>query len=199
MQLDQSERGFSFQKEGPLDMRMDPDLKLSAKEIVNRFSEKELGSIFRDLGEDTRWRAYAKAIVEARKKKTIETTKELSDIILSAFRGKRRKIHPATLVFQALRIVVNRELESVEEGIRKAITFLSQKGRIGVLTFHSLEDRIVKTVFKEAASPERDMQGMKVAEPILKLLTKKPIAPSQKEIKSNSRSRSAKLRFGEKR
>lgn len=198
MQFDQSHRGFSFQKEGPLDMRMDSSAAISAKEVVNKLSENELGTILRDFGEEPRWRSYAKAICEARRKKPITTTKELADVILTAFKGSRKKIHPATLVFQALRIFVNKELASVEEGMKKAIDFLGPKGRMGVISFHSLEDRIVKNIFKMAASPLRNLQGMKIREPMLKLLNKKPDIPSPQEVKHNPRARSAKLRFAEK-
>jgi 16S rRNA (cytosine1402-N4)-methyltransferase len=195
MQLDQSHRGFSFQKEGPLDMRMNPSVGVSAKEIVNKLSEKELGLIIRDLGEEPRWKIYAKAIVEARRRKRIETTKDLADIILAAFKGKYHKLHPATLVFQALRIYVNKELESVEEGLRKALELVAPHGKIGAISFHSLEDRIVKNVFKEAASPTKNERGQETRSSLFKLLTRKPVAPSPEEVKRNPRSRSAKLRF----
>lgn len=195
MQIDQPMRGFSFQKEGPLDMRMDPSSEPSAQEVVNQLSEKELGHIFQNLGEEPKWRLFAKAIVAARKKQKITNTKQLADIILEAVKGVRKKRHPATLCFQALRLYVNRELESVEEGIKKAISLLNPGGKIGVISFHSLEDRIVKNLFREASLPLRDSRGLKIQEPNLKVLTKKPCVPTREEIRRNPRSRSAKLRF----
>ncbi len=197
MQFDQGHKGFSFSKEGPLDMRMDPTSELTAKEVVNSWPETELATIFRDYGEEPRWRRAAKAIVDARRKKKIETTTELSHIIASALKTPLKgKWHPATLVFQALRMCVNRELDTIAEGISKAVHLLSQGGKIGVISFHSLEDRIVKNIFKQASAKPK--KGDKSAPlPFLKLLTKKPIAPTLKEIRLNPRSRSAKMRFAE--
>ena len=197
MQLDKGYKGFSFSKEGPLDMRMDPTASLTAKEIVNRWPEQELGNLFRDLGEEPRWRKAAKAIVEARRKKPIETTTQLAEVISSSLKSPLKgKWHPATLIFQALRICVNKELDAIAEGVAKAVQLLSKGGRIGVMSFHSLEDRIVKNIFREASSaPKKGTHGPL---PVLKLLTKKPIAPLIAEIKQNPRSRSAKLRFAEK-
>jgi 16S rRNA (cytosine1402-N4)-methyltransferase len=194
MQLDKGEKGFSFSKEGPLDMRMDPTSDLNAKEIVNTWSEEKLGDIFRELGEEPRWKRSAKAIVEARRKKLIETTKQLADVISEALKTPLKgKWHPATLIFQALRICVNHELESIAEGVSKAIKFLSKDGRIGVMSFHSLEDRIVKNIFKEASFvPKRSQEKA-----LLRLLTKKPFAPEENEVRENPRSRSAKLRFAQ--
>lgn len=187
MQLDQGEKGFSFMKEGPLDMRMDPTSSLTAWEIVNRWSEKELGELFRDLGEEPRWRKVAKVIVEARKKKKMETTTELAAIICSALGGSsKKKLHPATLIFQALRMCVNTELESAERGIKNALKFLAPGGRLGVLSFHRGEDRLVKNIFRDAAK----LSGVR-------LLTKKPRVPTLAEIRANARCRSAKLRFAE--
>ncbi|MBF5059797.1 hypothetical protein NEPTK9_001315 [Candidatus Neptunochlamydia vexilliferae] len=192
MQLDEGERGFSFMKEGPLDMRMDPSTGITAKEIVNRWSEKDLGKLFQEYGEERRWRQAARAIVEARRKKTIETTTELADILAKGIGRSKKKLHPATLVFQALRISVNRELESIEEGVSHALEMLAPGGRIGVLAFHRLEDRIVKNLFRTAAKPLK-----KHLEPMLKLLTKKPLVPSLHESRINRRARSAKLRAAE--
>jgi 16S rRNA (cytosine1402-N4)-methyltransferase len=196
MQLDKGYKGFSFSKEGPLDMRMDPTGDLTAKEIVNSFPEQELGNLFRDLGEEPRWKRAAKAIIEARRKKKIETTTQLASIISSALKTPLKgKWHPATLIFQALRMCVNKELDAIAEGISKAIHLLSKGGRIGVMSFHSLEDRIVKNIFREASSkPKKGTQG---TNPILQLLTKKPMAPAFKEVKENPRARSAKLRYAE--
>ncbi len=187
MQLDQGEKGFSFMKEGPLDMRMDPTSRLTAREIINRWTEKELGELFRDLGEEPRWRKVAKVIVEARKKMKIETTTQLAAIICSALGGSsKKKLHPATLIFQALRMCVNTELESAERGIKNALKFLAPGGRLGVLSFHRGEDRLVKNIFRDAAK----LSGVR-------LLTKKPRVPTLAEIRANARCRSAKLRFAE--
>lgn len=191
MQLDEGGRGFSFQKEGPLDMRMDQTLKTTAEEVVNRYNEKKLGEILRDYGEEPKWRLYAKAIVESRKKKKIASTKDLADIICNAVNGVRRRLHPATLVFQGLRLFVNKELESAEEGLKKAMEFMAPGGTMGVISFHSLEDRIVKNLFRDAAKPLDKMKG---AVAPFENLTKKPIVPTRSEILANPRSRSAKLR-----
>jgi 16S rRNA (cytosine1402-N4)-methyltransferase len=200
MQLDQGEKGFSFSKEGPLDMRMDPNEELTAGEIVNNWSEAELGKIFRDLGEEPRWRRAAKLIVEEREKKAIETTKQLADLIANNLgKGFKVKLHPATLIFQALRICVNRELESILKALPKALEVLSFGGRIGVMSFHRLEDRIVKTIFKEAATvPAQNKYKEYVHKPLLRLLDKKPKTASEDEVRHNPRARSAKLRFAEK-
>lgn len=198
MALDRDYKGFSFSREGPLDMRMDPTSELTAKEIVNRWPEQELANLFRDLGEEPRYKRAAKAIVEARRKKTIVTTTQLAEVIVAALKTSLRgKLHPATLVFQALRMCVNRELETIAEGVSKAIHFLSQGGRIGVMSFHSLEDRIVKNLFKEASTgPTKANRAAPLA--VLRLLTKKPLSPLFEEVKRNHRARSAKLRCAEK-
>ncbi|MGR3912639.1 MAG: 16S rRNA (cytosine(1402)-N(4))-methyltransferase RsmH [Candidatus Rhabdochlamydia sp.] len=195
MQLDQGEKGFSFMREGPLDMRMDPDGQLTAKEVVNSYSEKKLGEIFQTVGEEPHWRKAARAIISARKNKPIETTQELSCLMTEALAFKRGgKLHPATLVFQALRIVVNQELEAIEIGLKKALDFLTPQGRVGTIAFHSLEDRIVKNMFRSACFKPKSKAG----KGFLNLLTKKPWMPSFKEAKKNPRSRSAKMRFAEK-
>lgn len=182
MQLDERERGFSFMGDAPLDMRMDPEAKLTAEIVVNRYSEKELARIFHEYGEERRSRPVAKAIVEARKKRRIRTTGELVEIVKPV--ATKGRLHPATLVFQALRIVVNDELGQLERGIDAAIGKLCHGGRIAVISFHSLEDRIVKNKLRDAKDR-------------LKVLTKKPIGPTDAEIKANPRSRSSKLRAGE--
>lgn len=199
MQLDEEERGFSFLREGPLDMRMDPSTGVTAKEIVNTWSEKDLANLFREYGEERQWKRAARAIVEARRKKTIETTTELADILSNAIGRSKKKLHPATLVFQALRISVNRELESIEKGVQNAIHMLAPGGRMGVLSFHRLEDRIVKNLFRTASKPFKKMVEMKEThiDPMLKLLTKKPLVPTFQESKANRRARSAKLRVAE--
>jgi 16S rRNA (cytosine1402-N4)-methyltransferase len=197
MQLDKGYKGFSFSKEGPLDMRMDPTTDLTAKEIVNTWPERELGDLFRDLGEEPRWQRAAKAIVDARRKKSIQTTTQLAEVISSTLKSPLKgKWHPATLIFQALRMCVNKELDAIAEGISKAIQLLSRGGRIGVMSFHSLEDRIVKNIFKEASSQPK--KGANGPFPVLRLLTKKPIVPDYLKVKKYPRSRSAKLRFAEK-
>jgi len=185
MQLDQGERGFSFLREGPLDMRMDPSDQLSAETVVNRWNEKELGKIFRELGEEPRWKKVAKTIVIARRKKRIETTADLVAVLQPILGGRRRKkLHPATLVFQALRIYVNREIESLQKGMQVSGARLCPGGKLGVITFHRLEDRVVKQQLRE--------------NDILEVLTKKPIRPELVEIRENRRARSAKMRFAKK-
>lgn len=200
MQLDEKERGFSFQGDGPLDMRMDPTSDVTAEDIVNTWSEEKLAKAFKEYGEEPRWKKAARAIVSSRRKKRIKTTKDLTDVILSDVGGRRGRLHPATLIFQALRICVNEELKSVEEAVRKAITLLAPKGRIGVISFHSLEDRIVKHVFKAASAPlKRVRDSMEEGEyPMLNLLTKKPVVPTLAEKRRNRRARSAKFRVAEK-
>jgi 16S rRNA (cytosine1402-N4)-methyltransferase len=194
MQLDQGEKGFSFMKEGPLDMRMNPDGELTAADIVNGYSEEKLGAIFREMGEEPQWRRAARAIVYAREGKSIETTSELAQILKSALGFKKGgRLHPATLVFQALRIVVNRELEAIEKGLARALQFLAPAGRLGAISFHSLEDRIVKNMFRDACYKPKDKHG----HGFLKILTKKPWTASQEEVRKNPRARSAKMRFAE--
>jgi len=187
-QLSQSQRGFSFLREGPLDMRMDGDAFLCAYDLVNNLSEKELCKIFQKFGEERFSHRIAHLLVERRKKQPIFTTTQLRDLIVKAV-PKRfpYRVHPATRVFQALRIAVNRELDCLEEGLNKAIGFLSCGGRIGVISFHSLEDRIVKNIFKSYASQKK-----------LKIITPKPLRPKEEEIEENFSSRSAKLRVAEK-
>lgn len=190
MQLDRPEKGFSLYKEGPLDMRMDPASCPDAETVVNTLSEKELAQIFWEYGEERRSRAAAKAIVEARRKKRLRTTLDLTEAlkhVLTWGGRKGKKIHPMTLIFQALRIYVNNELKGLEQALPKAIALLASGGRMGVITFHSLEDRIVKHLFRHYA-----------AEKQIKILTKKPLIADEKEMRENPRSRSAKLRFIEK-
>lgn len=178
MQMDTADRGFSFQKEGPLDMRMDPSNPVDAAHIVQTYSEKDLADLFFLYGEERRSRAVAAAIVRARKKQPLTTTTQLVAVLESVLgRGKR---HPATKVFQALRIAVNEELQELEKGITAALSLLRKGGILAVITFHSLEDRIVKWRCKEASDVE--------------ILTKKPLSPSREEVGQNRRARSAKLR-----
>jgi 16S rRNA (cytosine1402-N4)-methyltransferase len=196
MQLDQELKGFSFLKEGPLDMRMNPLSELDAETIVNEWSERELGDIFWQYGEEPKWKTISNAIVQARRKCRICTTKQLSDLI-SSCRGRiNGRLHPATLVFQALRICVNKELDVLQNALDQALKLLASHGKIGVISFHSLEDRIVKNIFREASTPIRE--GKEKLQPLMKLLTKKPIVPTLAEIRKNARARSAKMRFAEK-
>lgn len=193
MQLDEAARGFSFLREGPLDMRMDSRQKLTAEKIVNEWPEEELAMIIREYGEEPRWKKAGKAIVMARRKEKIRSTTQLANILSQALRTRvRGKLHPATLVFQALRMAVNHELSSIDYGIRKAIQWLSPNGKIAVMSFHRLEDRIVKHIFRSYSNP-KDMKEF-----FLKVLTKKPIAPSLSEKRNNRRARSAKLRVAQK-
>ena len=198
MQFDEDTRGFSFQKDGPLDMRMDPSEDLTAEDVVNNMSERELGMLFKELGEEKLWRRGARAIVEERKRSCIKSTGHLSKLIEKTL-PFRKKTHPATKIFQALRMYVNKELESIEGTMKKAMNRLAPGGKIGVISFHSLEDRIVKNIFRSASSPVRNIQGKKVADGAMEMVTKKPIAPTFQEIRKNRRSRSAKMRFALKR
>ncbi|MBJ7449398.1 MAG: 16S rRNA (cytosine(1402)-N(4))-methyltransferase RsmH [Parachlamydiales bacterium] len=192
MQLDQKERGFSFSKEGPLDMRMNPDQLLTAKEIVNHWPEDKLGMVLREYGEEPFWRKAAKAICSVRYKKPFETTTELAAFLFPLL--KKGKLHPATLAFQGLRIAVNRELDVLKVLLPVAIERLRPGGRIAVISFHSLEDRIVKEAFKEACMVNKRQHIV----PTSKLLYKKPISASMSEMRKNPRARSAKLRVLEK-
>ncbi len=196
MQLDQEHKGFSFLREGPLDMRMNPLSELDAETIVNEWSERELGDIFWQYGEEPKWKVISNAIVHARRKCRICTTKQLSDLICSCRGRVKGKLHPATLVFQALRICVNKELDVLQNALDQALKLLASHGKIGVISFHSLEDRIVKNIFREASAPIRE--GKVKLQPLMKLLTKKPIVPTLAEIRKNARARSAKMRFAEK-
>jgi 16S rRNA (cytosine1402-N4)-methyltransferase len=186
-QFGDAERGFSFQQDGPLDMRMDPGAGPTAAERVNRLSERELADLFWTYGQERHSRRIAARIVRERKTRPIETTGQLARLILGAQprsrRGQWQRIHPATRVFQALRICVNDELESLETFCRKIAGRLSEGGRVAVISFHSLEDRIVKRSFRARA---RDG--------VFELVTRKPVTPGAEERRRNPRSRSAKLR-----
>ncbi len=191
-QLDSPERGFSFNKEGSLDMRMDRSKGITAKDLLKTLSEKEIGEIFWRYGEEKRSRSIAKAISQERQRHgCIKTTTQLSKIIertlyKSKKRPKRSRIHPATRTFQALRIAVNDELKSLEYFLNNAYEFLSSGSRIVVISFHSLDDRLAKHTFRKGQNTSA-----------LKILTKKPLRPTELEIKENIRSRSAKLRAAE--
>lgn len=184
--IENAERGFSFQKDGPLDMRMDKNSSLTAEVVVNSYPKEVLEKIFFEYGEEHNAKKIAKAICEYRKKQRITTTFELVRLVNGVIR-QRGKIHPATKVFQALRIEVNDELNSLKSFLETALNFLTEGGRILVISFHSLEDRLVKTFFKEAA-----LRGE------LKIVTKKPLTPTLDEVKRNPKSRSAKLRVAQK-
>ncbi|MBC7715150.1 MAG: 16S rRNA (cytosine(1402)-N(4))-methyltransferase RsmH [Rhizobacter sp.] len=188
--FDEATRGFSFRFDGPLDMRMnhESDEFMTAAEIVNTYDEKDLKRIFEEYGEEKNARKIAMKIVEERKVKPIETTKELENIVFHCYPKEHRygKTNPSTRVFQALRLEVNRELEVLSNTINQLIPLLKIGGRIAIISFHSLEDRIVKNVFRDASA----MTDFPVH-----VLTKKPILPSDEEISNNSRSRSAKLRI----
>lgn len=191
-QLDESGRGFSFRKDEPLLMtfKKEPaESDLTAFDIVNNWDEENLAQILSAYGEERAAKRIARGIVLARKEKTIATTFALVSVIERVVRpaGKRGKIHPATKTFQALRITVNDEIQALREGLEKALAFLAPNGRMAVISFHSLEDRLTKNFFREAAAAGK-----------VRLVTKKPIAPSESEVRGNPRSRSAKLRIVEK-
>jgi 16S rRNA (cytosine1402-N4)-methyltransferase len=203
-QLDSPERGFSFQQDGPLDMRMDTRQTLTAAELVNGAGAEELAKIFWEFGDERESRRFAKAIAHDREQRKFETTRQLAELIerLSPRRGK--KTHPATRIFQALRIAVNDEMGSLKRGLEAAVKILKPGGRLGVITFHSLEDRVVKDFGRTRARDYAFTGGMDVPElreprtPELKLITRKPVKPGEDELNGNPRSRSAQLRVLEK-
>ncbi len=183
LQLDDAERGFSFQREGPLDMRMDRSARGTAAEIVNRMRESELADLIHELGEDPFSRRIARAIVRAREQEPIETTTRLAEIVRRAVpRSRRPGFHPATRTFQALRIRTNRELDGLVEAIERAARCLRAGGRMVVIAFHSLEDRAAKQAFRTLATSG------------FSLLTRKPLRPGEAEVGRNPRARSARLR-----
>lgn len=185
LQLDSPERGFSFGKEAPLDMRMDPDLQVKALDLVNGLNKGELYELFNKLGEEKYYRAITDSIIVARGEKRLDSTKQLADLIVRVYRRRSKKgeIHPATRVFQALRIAVNDELNALKEGLPGILEILGGGGTVVVISFHSLEDRIVKNLFREWE--ERGLG---------EILTKKPVMATDLEVEINPRSRSAKLR-----
>ena len=198
MQLDEADRGFSFAKDAPLDMRMSQQGQ-SAADLVNSSSEAELAEIIYKYGEERKSRQIARKIVEFRKNKPISTTKELAEIIYSVIRRQPNSIDPATRTFQALRIAVNDELDELKKGLISATKSLKPNGKLVVVDFHSLEDRIVKTFFKENSSKNRHISKYATKEAIdddaVFVTCSKAITPSEEELKINPRSRSAKLRF----
>ncbi len=202
-QLDTEERGFSYRFDTPLDMRMDRRQSLTAKDIVNGYPERELYRIIRDYGEDQFAKNIAKHIVLAREKKEIVTTGELAEIIKGAIPAKfRQSGHPAKQTFQAIRIECNRELEVLRDSLDMMIDLLNPGGRLCIITFHSLEDRLVKSAFKKAENPCTCPPEFPVCvcekKPKGKVISRKPILPTEEELAENSRSKSAKLRVFEK-
>lgn len=203
-QLEAGERGFSFKVDAPLDMRMDESQMVTAEELVNSLSERNLADLIFRYGEERWARRIAKFIVDRRSRQKIETTGELVDVIKAAVPSGARQegLHPATRTFQALRIAVNRELEVLQEGVEAAIELLSSGGRIVVISYHSLEDRIVKNIFARDAGkcvcpPGFPVCGCGSAKRV-SILTKKPVVPGKAEVADNPRARSAKLRAVEK-
>lgn len=203
-QLDEAERGFSYMNDGKLDMRMNQNDEFSAYDVVNTYSERELTEIIREYGEENWANRIAKFIVEARTEKAIETTFELVDIIKRAIPASARKDgpHPAKRTFQAIRIEVNNELKIIEKAIEDAVSVMNKGGRVAIITFHSLEDRIVKNTFRRLATgctcPPEFPVCVCGEKPKVKIITRKPILPSELEIEENPRARSAKLRIAEK-
>ena len=203
-QLDTAERGFSFQADGPLDMRMNPNDKLTAAKLVNESSDAELARIFWEFGDEQQSRRFARAIVRERETRLFETTTQLANLIekISPRRGKRT--HPATKVFQALRIAVNDEIGSLKRGLDAAMKILKPGGRLAVITFHSLEDRVVKNFGRAWAQDYASVGGADIPElrqpraPELKFVHRKAIKPSEAELAENPRARSAQLRVFEK-
>lgn len=200
-QLTKQERGFSFSKDAPLDMRFNQDADFSAYDVVNSYPENELVRIFSEYGEERFSKRIASAIVKNRQNKPISTTLELADLIVKSTPKIKQKIHPATRVFQAIRIEVNQELNNVKKILEEIMPLLSVGAIISIISFHSLEDRLVKVFFKKMASRCNCPPNKAICDcppPSLKIITKKPICASEKEIRENPPSRSAKLRIAEK-
>ncbi|MFT4549881.1 MAG: 16S rRNA (cytosine1402-N4)-methyltransferase [Pseudoalteromonas tetraodonis] len=199
-QLDDPDRGFAFSQDGPLDMRMDPDSDMSAADLVNTYEEEELANIIYQYGEERGSRRIAKAICLARRQKPVETTAELAKIVESV-KPRRGKIHPATQTFQALRIAVNDELRSLEAALAEVPKWLRPGGRLVIISFHSLEDRIVKTFLRRCSREFIDRpewpEPRKNPDHNFKLVIQKGLSPSSEEVKSNPRARSARLRVAE--
>lgn len=187
-QLNDPKRGFSFQNEGPLDMRIDRNSHVSAYDLVNNLNEEEISSLLWHFGQERMANRIARFLVRERERHSIDTTTQLSEVVMKAMPYKYRfhRIHPATRTFQAMRIAVNRELETLEQVLNKAINILNKGARICVISFHSLEDRIVKLSFRKAASVG-----------LVKIITPKPLVPQEDEVRQNSSSRSAKFRVAE--
>lgn len=198
LQLSAGGRGFSFQHEAPLDMRFSPNQQLTAAEIVNEFSENELAMLIWSYGEERKSRKIAKRIVENR---PLQTTLELANVVTKAINGERRKTHPATKTFQALRMAVNQEIDNLRSALEQAVNLLGLGGRLAVISFHSLEDRLVKEFMNRECTqclcPPETPECICEHTPRLRLVNKKVIKPSSEEIQANPRSRSAKLRIAE--
>lgn len=203
-QLDEASRGFSYHQDAPLDMRMDQSAELTAYQVVNEFEYNQLVKIFFRYGEEKFSKQIAREIERSRQNAPIQTTGELVDIIKRAIPApaRRKGGHPAKRIFQAIRIAVNDELSVIEDSLEQAIELLEVQGRISVITFHSLEDRIVKSTFKEYSTPKELPPGLPIVpeefKPVLKLINRKPLLPTAEEVSENKRSRSAKLRIAEK-
>lgn len=193
LQMDDPARGFSFQHDGPLDMRYDPRAELTAAEIVNEWPAEDLAHILFEYGEERHSRRIAKAIHAAR---PVHTTRELAEIVSRTVGGRREKIHPATRTFQALRIAVNGELESIQAALPMAVTLLAPGGRLAVIAFHSLEDRLIKQFIRRLARASHPDDASFV--PSLREVTRRPVEASAAEVAANPRARSAKLRVAEK-
>jgi len=206
MQLDTPERGFSFRSEGPLDMRLDPDEPVTAADLVNSLGEEDLANLIFKYGEEPASRRIARRIVQVRERQPITTTAHLADIVYGALGGRvagrtRHAIHPATKTFQALRIAVNHELDALEEGLQAAVRVLKPGGGLAVISFHSLEDRVVKLFIRQEQKgcicPPDYPVCVCGRKPTLKAINTKPIVATAEEARSNPRSRSAKLRVAE--
>lgn len=202
-QLDEAERGFSYMHDAKLDMRMNRESNFSAYEIVNKYEKEKLYRVIRDYGEERFANRIADNIIKAREEKPIETTFELADVIKASIPAKFRRDgpHPAKRTFQAIRIEVNSELKILDKAIEDGVNRLKSGGRIAIITFHSLEDRIVKTKFKKLHDPcecPKDLPCVCGKKPIIDIVTRKPIAADSEELELNSRSRSAKLRVAQK-
>lgn len=204
-QLDTAERGFSYRENAPLDMRMDQRQEKTARDIINGYSEMELYRIIRDYGEDKFAKNIAKHIVRARQEKPVETTDELTEIIKAAIPMKFRAVggHPAKRTFQAIRIELNQELEVLRSHLNEMVELLDDGGRICIITFHSLEDRIVKNIFRKCENPCECPPSFPTCvcgkKSMGKVITRKPILPSEEELEINPRAKSAKLRVFERR
>ena len=190
LQLDDAARGFSFQKNGKLDMRMDQNDKISALEWVNKAKEKEIADIFYYLGEERKSRLFAKRVIEKRRTKLIESTEDLAEVTYAGKKFRNSKKHPATNIFRAIRIFINNELEEIKKALQASIDLLQDKGRLVVISFHSMEDRIVKNFLKGKLEDQENTNSIQIIGKIIK--------PSREEINLNARSRSAILRIGEK-
>lgn len=199
LQFDNAERGFSFQNDGPLDMRFNPESGLSAADIVNEWPEEELANVLYEYGEETQSRRVARAIVKAR---PLTTTMQLAEVVSKALGGRRGGIHPATKSFQALRVAVNQELDTLQAALPQAVSALRQGGRLAIISFHSLEDRAVKQFFRRESQdcicPPEQLVCTCGHKASIRELTRKPVRPGEPELENNPRARSARLRVAEK-